>query len=161
MKLTDLIRADKTVNDYGYWASGDIDRAQWPMRKKKLKQSRDWQWRVVSLNAGPDHGLRVLLKLNPGIEQYYAILGEVHDHGMSVLCSHELHTSHGNWHCHATIREIEDVFVGAWRDRDSLRRWPDYSGDSTVVFDVDRQTALARAATLYRFALPPQTELFE
>ena len=130
------------------------------MRKKKLKQSNDWSRRVIRLTVGDDRHLRVLLKLNPGIEQFYAILGEVSGDGIAVLCSHDLHTSHGNWHCHATLREVEDVFVGAWRDKDSLRRWPEYSGDSTVVFEVTRRTALEVSATLYRFEMPPQAEMF-
>lgn len=159
MKLADLIRTQKEVDDYGAWSNGDIARASWPMRKKKLKQSKDWQWRVVSLRTPCSRSLRVLLKLNSGIERFYAVLGEVHDDGISVLCSHELHTSHGNWHCHATTKEIEDVFVGVWRDKDSLRRWPDYSGVTTVSFDVDKEVAMTKAANLYRFDLPPQREL--
>ena len=160
MKLTDLIRLEKQVHDYGHWASGDIDRAAWPMRKKKLRQSSDWYWRVIRLTAGDDRHLRILLKLNPGIEQFYAILGEVSGDGIAVLCSHDLHTSHGDWHCHATLGKVEDVFVGAWRDKDSLRRWPEYSGVSRVVFEVTRGSALQVAATLYRFDMPPQAEMF-
>lgn len=159
MKLADLIRASKSVKDYGQWCSGDIDRASWPMRRKKLKQSRDWSWRVVYLNAGEGRDLRVLLKLNTGIERFHAVLGEVHEGGMAILCSHELHTSHGNWHCHATMREVENVLIGVWRDTDSLRRWPEYSGVTTVDFDVDRQAALEKAAKLYRFDLPRQSEM--
>lgn len=160
MKLADLIREKKHVDDFGHWSSGDIDRAAWPMRKKKLRQSRDWQWRVIRMHTAANRQLRVLLKLNAGIEQFYAVLGEVHRDGVSVLCSHDLHTSHGDWHCHLTVKGIDDVFVGAWRDRDSLRRWPEYSGDSRVVFDVDKMKALERAAALYRFDLPLQREFF-
>lgn len=160
MKLADVIKAEKRVDDFGVWKKGDIERSSWPMKKKKLKQSPDWFWRVVSLSLG-ERQLRVLLRLNPDIEQFYSILGEVRTDSIAVLCSHELHTSHGNWHCHATMRRVDDVFAGAWRDKDSHRRWPSYSGESMVVFDVDRKSALERSARLYRFDLPAQAEMFE
>lgn len=56
--------------------------------------------------------------------------------------------------------DVGDVFVGVWRDNDSHRRWPSYTGESTVVFDVDRKSALERSARLYRFDLPAQAEMF-
>lgn len=160
MKLAALIRAGKSVSDYGNWISGDIDRASWPMRRKKLKLSSDWSWRVICLSSACGRQLRVLLRLNPSLEQFYAVLGEVRGDGIAVLCSHELHTSHGNWHCHASVVSVDDVLLGVWRDRDSQRRWPSYSGESTVNFDVDRKTALERSAALYRFDLPAQKEMF-
>ena len=72
----------------------------------------------------------------------------------------ESHIPLHNWHCHATVVDVDDVFVGAWRDNDSHRRWPSYTGESTVVFDVDRKSALERSARLYRFDLPAQAEMF-
>lgn len=160
MKLADLIKTNKHVTDYGRWMCGDIDRASWPMRKKKLRQSTDWSWRAVCMSSPDGRQLRVLLRLNPGIERFYAVLGEVRGDSIAILCSHELHTSHGNWHCHVTVVDVDDVFVGVWRDNDSHRRWPSYTGESTVVFDVDRKSALERSARLYRFDLPAQAEMF-
>ena len=128
------------------------------MRKKKLRQSVDWSWRVVSVTAA-GRDLRVLLKLNVQIEQFYAVLGEVRGDGIAVLCSHDLHTSHGNWHCHAATIEVQDVFAGVWRDVNALRKWPSYNGDCQVVFDVDRAKAMVLAAKLYRFDVPAQAEL--
>lgn len=160
MRLADLIKASKQVSDYGNWTTGDIDRASWPMRRKKLKQSSDWSWRAICLSSVDGRQLKVLLRLNPSLEQFYAILGEARGDGIAVLCSHELHTSHGNWHCHATVVSVDDVLLGVWRDRDSHRRWPSYNGESTVIFDVDRKSALERSAALYHFDLPAQKEMF-
>ena len=159
MKLSALIREPKSVHDYGAWKTGDIDRASWPMKKKKLKQSGDWEWRVITLQTIFGTQLRVLLRLNRSIERFYAVLGYCESDTIRVLCSHDLHTTHGNWHCHATTGFVGDVFPGVWRDRDSLRRWPSYSGDSTVDFDVDQVSALKRAADLYRFNPPRQSEM--
>lgn len=159
MKLTHLVRVPKTVESHGQWLSGDIDRSSWPMKKKKLKQSADWSWRVIVLKCEDRH-FRVLLRLNQSIEQFYAILGEVRDSSIAVLCSHDLHTSHGNWHCHATTKELEEVFAGVWRDMNALRRWPSYNGDCEVEFDIDENTAMRLASELYRFDGPNQGELF-
>ncbi|MGB6228689.1 MAG: hypothetical protein WBF53_01010 [Litorimonas sp.] len=90
----------------------------------------------------------MLLKLNASIEKFYAILGVLRGDGIAVICSHRLHTSHGNWNCHAATTEIEDIFVGAWRDKDSLQRWPSYSGKCKVEFEVDPVRALTIAAEL-------------
>ena len=87
MKLKDVIRLEKTVVNYGRWLNGEIDRASWPLRRKKLKFSPDWQWRVVFLRAG-EREFRVLLQLNPLLEKFHAMLGEVRGDQLAVLCSH-------------------------------------------------------------------------
>jgi hypothetical protein len=93
MKLSQVIRTQKQVISYGSWSNGPIDRGSWPLRRKKLKFSPDWQWRVVSLRTG-ERDLRVLLHLNPLLEKFYAMLGEIRGDQLAVLCSHDLHTSH-------------------------------------------------------------------
>jgi hypothetical protein len=158
MKLKDIIRLEKTVLNYGGWSNGEIDRAAWPLKKKKLKFSSDWQWRVIRLTTS-DRELRVLLRLNPLLEQFYAVLGEVRGGTIAVLCSHDLHTSHANWHCHVATGDIDAVFPGVWRDSDSFRYWPSYTGACTEVFDISAQSAMKIASQLYRFAAPAQGEL--
>ncbi|UWQ40147.1 hypothetical protein K3718_11260 [Leisingera aquaemixtae] len=158
MKLKDVIRLEKTVENYGCWSKGEIDRAAWPLKRKKLKFSSDWKWRVVTLSAS-GREFRVLLRLNPLLEQFYAVLGEVREGAIAVLCSHDLHTSHSNWHCHTATGNIEDVFPGVWRDKSSFRFWPSYTGECTEVFDVTTQSAMTIASKLYRFAAPAQGEL--
>lgn len=158
MKLKDVIRLPKTVLSYGQWSNGEIDRASWPLRRRKLKYSSEWQWRVVSLKA--DYlELRVLLQLNPLLEKFHAMLGEVRGDQLAVLCSHDLHTSHSNWHCHAAMGEIDKVHPGVTRDRDTFRYWPSYTGACTEEFDVTRDSAMIIASELYRFAAPAQREM--
>ncbi len=159
MYLKDIIRQEKTVKDYGRWHIGEIDRSAWPLKKKKLKFSSDWRWRVIVLQSGPRE-FRVLLRLNPLLEQFYAILGEMRGSTIVVLCSHDLHTSHANWHCHVATGNIDKVRPGVWRDSDSFRFWPSYTGDCTEVFDVTDDGAIAIAAGLYQFPGPAQGELF-
>ncbi|WP_432257186.1 hypothetical protein [Limimaricola sp. AA108-03] len=158
MKLKDVIRLEKTVVSYGQWSNGEIDRASWPLRRKKLKLSPDWQWRVISLRSG-EREFRVLLQLNPLLESFYAMLGEVRGDQLAVLCSHDLHTSHSNWHCHVATGDIDRVLPGVTRDRDTFRFWPSYTGECTEKFDVTLHSAVTIASELYRFAAPAQGEM--
>lgn len=158
MKLKDVIRLEKTVVSYGRWGKGEIDRSSWPLRRKKLKFSSDWQWRVVSLRSAQKE-LRVLLHLNLQLEEFRATLGEIREETIAVLCCHELHTSHGNWHCHVATGDIEKVRSGVTRDYDTFRRWPNYEGECTLEFDVTSQSALRIASDLYQFEAPAQGEL--
>lgn len=158
MKLKDVIRLEKKIVSYGRWSNGDIDRASWPLRRKKLKFSPDWQWRVVSLHAG-EREFRVLLQLNPLLEKFHAMLGEVRGDQLAVLCSHDLHTSHSNWHCHVATGDIDRVLPGMTRDRDTFRFWPSYTGECTEEFDVTPHSAMKIASELYRFAAPAQGEM--
>lgn len=159
MKLKDVIRLEKTVVDYGKWSKGEIDRVSWPLKKKKLKFSSDWQWRVIVLRTSEGE-FRVLLRLNALIEQFYAVLGVFRQDTITIVCSHDLHTSHANWHCHTATVDIDKVFPGVWRDSDSFRFWPSYTGECNVVFDVTTESAMRIAAELYRFPAPPQGDLF-
>lgn len=159
MNLKDVIRLDKTVKDYGRWSNGHIDRASWPLKRKKLKFSNDWHWRVIFLETD-EREFRVLLRLNPILEQFYAYLGEIREDTIAILCSHDLHTSHANWHCHVGLGNISDVLPGVWRDRNTFRYWPSYTGECTEVFDVTKESAMKIASGLYRFPSPAQGELF-
>lgn len=158
MKVKDVIRLEKTVVNYGQWSIGEIDRALWPLRRKKLKFSPDWKWRVVSLRCG-ECELRVLLQLNPLLEKFHAMLGQVREDQLAVLCSHDLHTSHSNWHCHVATGEIDRVLPGVTRDRDTFRFWPSYTGKCTEEFDVTPYSAMMIASELYRFTAPAQGEM--
>jgi hypothetical protein len=158
MKLADIIRSPKHVTSYGSWSNGDIERALWPLRRKKRKLSPDWQWRVVSLRAG-ERELRVLLQMNLQLEKFYAMLGDIRGDQLAVICSHDLHTSHSNWHCHVATGDIENVLPGVSRDKDTFRFWPSYTGDCTEVFDISPQSAMTIASKLYRFDAPAQVEM--
>lgn len=115
IRVKHVIRDKKQVLDYGSWSRGHIDRSSWPLRKQKLKFSSDWEWRVVVMKSSVGE-LRVLLRLNPCTEQFYAVLGHVRGDQLAVLCSHELHTSHANWHCHVATGPVSDVMIGVNRD---------------------------------------------
>jgi hypothetical protein len=158
MKLKEIIRHEKTVSNYGRWSIGEIDRASWPLRRKKLKFSPDWHWRIVTVNCN-GRDLRILLHLNTLLEKFHAMLGEVRGDQLAVLCSHDLHTSHANWHCHLATGEIDRVMLGVTRDRDTFRRWPSYDGECSKEFTVTRESAMVIAANLYRFTPPDQGEL--
>jgi hypothetical protein len=71
---------------------------------------------------------------------------------LKVLCHHELHTSHWNWHCHFHGGRIDDVMPGVLRDNDTFRAWPKFERtECTVPFTVTKESAVTVAASRYRF----------
>lgn len=160
MQLRDIIHATKTVHDYGEWKIGTIPKAAFPLRKKKIQQSNEWQWRRVELTA-LDERFIVLIRLNCEIQEYYAYLGHVRAEGLAVICSHDLHVSHKNWHCHLVKGNVLRTDVGYLRDKNSMVWYPSGGKETpcTVEFDITLQTALQHAAKRFRFAEPPQSEL--
>ena len=137
-----------------------MPKAIFPLRKRKLQQSSEWFWRVVEFNA-LDEKFIVLIRLNEQIQEYYAYLGHMREDGMAVICSHDLHVSHKNWHCHFIRGDVTRVDTGYLRDRENMIYFP--SGGSevecTTVFEVTCANALLYAAKRFRFQEPPQAEL--
>ncbi len=160
MLLRDIIEAEKVVISYGQWNYGTIPKASFPLRKKKMQQSRDWAWRVVEFEALGQNFI-VLIRINEQIQEYYAYLCHMRDDGMAVICSHDLHVSHKNWHCHFIQGDVTRLETGYLRDRDNMIYYP--SGGSevecTASFDVTISNALHCAAKRFRFQEPAQTEL--
>ena len=158
MRLQEMIRASKTVVDHGKWRHGNIPRADFPLKKKPVPLNPEWQWRVVQLKSEVGK-MRVLLRLHQGKAQFYAVLADEREEGLALVCSHEIHTSHGDWHCHLPKGKASDVACGYWRDKHQVRPWPQYKGPTRVAFDVTPISAMAIAAKLYRFDLAPQSEM--
>lgn len=160
MKLREIIEADKTVKSYGEWKTGTIPKAVFPLRKKKMQQSNDWNWRIVEFEAIGQNFI-VLIRLNTEIQEYYAYLSHMRDDGMAVICSHDLHVSHKNWHCHFINGDVTRVDTGYLRDRDNMIYYPSGGFDCkcTVNFDVTLSNALLIAARRFRFLEPQQGEL--
>lgn len=160
MLLREVIEADKIVTSYGGWQRGTIPRASFPLRKKKMQQSKEWAWRIIEFEALAQKFI-VLIRLNEQIQEYYAYLSHMREDGMAVICSHDLHVSHKNWHCHFIQGDVTRLDIGYLRDRDHMVYWP--SGGSevecTTTFDVNLSNALLFAAKRFRFQEPDQGEL--
>lgn len=160
MLLREIIEAEKVVSSYGVWKVGTIPRASFPLRKKKMQQSHGWHWRVVEFDALGQRFI-VLIRVNEQIQEYYAYLSHMREDGMAVICSHDLHVSHKNWHCHFIQGDVTRIETGYLRDRDHMVYYP--SGGSEVEctknFDVNLSNALLVAAKRFRFQEPDQGEL--
>ena len=153
MKLAEIIRAQKTGVLYSDWHTGRVPNASFPLLKKGvLPAGIDWAWRLVQFDALERH-FRILIRLNESKEYFSSILAMEDPRGLVVICHHELHTSHRDWHCHLVSRDVSAIYPGVLRDKDQMRIWPSaFSGPCSIAFTVDRNSAVSVAAT--RFRLP-------
>ena len=95
----------------------------------------------------------VLVAISAEKESYRATLAMRCAKTLKVLCFHELHTDHWNWHCHLIRGNVHDTFPGVLRDKNLMSAWPTFSQrNCTVPFDVTEESALTVAAERYRFA---------
>lgn len=152
LSVADIIRADKQDVKIGEWDTGPISKAKFPLTRNKLSLGRGWKWRVVTFNALQERFV-VLVAISEEKESYRATLAMRSGKTLKVLCFHELHTDHWNWHCHLIRGNIHDTFPGVLRDRDLMSAWPKFAQrECTVPFNVTQDSALTVAAARYRFA---------
>lgn len=136
----------------GSWETGPIPKAKFPLTRSKLSLGRGWKWRIVTFAALGEHFV-VLVAISEEKESYRATLAMKAGKTLKVVCSHELHTDHWNWHCHVVRSNVHKTFPGVSRDRNLMTAWPTFSRrECTVPFDVTEDSALTVAAERYRFA---------
>lgn len=152
MKLSQIIRADKSEVRITGWNTGKVSHACFPLTKKSaLPAGSDWAWRVVEFDTLGRH-FRVLIRLNEVKEYYSAILAMDDPRGLLVICHHELHTSHRDWHCHLVLGNAMSIYPGVLRDRDAMCIWPNaLPGPCSITFTVNKGSAVTLAATRFRF----------
>jgi len=149
VRLIEIVRAKKQGVSLSSWHVGKIPHANFPLGKKRaLPAGDDWSWKLIEFDALNRH-FRVLLRLNEDKEYYSAILGMDDPRGLVIICHHELHTSHRDWHCHLVRGSVLSIYPGVLRDMDMMRVWPSNSGPSLVEFNVDRKSAVGLAVTRF------------
>lgn len=152
LSVADIIRADKQDVKIGDWETGSISKAKFPLTRNKLSLGRGWKWRVVTFNALKERFV-VLVAISEEKEAYRATLAMRSGKTLKVICFHELHTDHWNWHCHLIRGNVHDTFAGVLRDKNLMSVWPSFTRDEcTVPFDVTEKSALTIAAARFRFA---------
>lgn len=145
-------RHDKVLKIIGPWQTGTVPKARFPLTRKKLSLGRGWKWRVVNFAALGERFV-VLVAISAERESYRTTLAMRSGKTLKVICHHELHTSHRNWHCHLVRGDVHDTFPGVLRDRNRMSAWPSFSKrECTVEFGVTEDSALSMAAERYRFA---------
>jgi len=154
MRLAEIIRAEKAEVKFSKWHTGKVPNASFPLTKKStLPAGSEWSWRLIEFETLGRH-FRVLIRLNEAKEYFSAILAMDDPRGLVVICHHELHTSHRDWHCHLVHDDIMSIYPGVLRDRNAMRIWPNaQSGQCSVDFTVDRNSAVTLAACRFRFAV--------
>jgi len=149
--VSNVIRAPKQDVRITDWEQGPVPRAKFPLLRSKLPLGRGWRWRTVRFRALGEEFV-VLVALSREKESYRAVLAMVYGNTLKVLCHHELHTDHWNWHCHVVRGDIHKTHPGVLRDKCSMSAWPIFSTDEcSVSFDVTEENALTIAAERYRF----------
>lgn len=152
LSVGDIIRANKSNVTIGHWETGTIPRAKFPLTRNKLSLGRGWKWRTVTFSALENEFI-VLVAISCEKESYRATLAMKFGKTLKVVCCHELHTDHRNWHCHLVRGNIHDTFPGVLRDKNLMSVWPSFQRSGcTVPFDVSEDSALTIAAARYRFA---------
>lgn len=135
VSVSDIIRAEKLDVTIGNWEQGAVPRAKFPLTRNKLTLGRGWKWRVVNFSALSEQFV-VLVAISMEKESYRAVLAMRSDKTLKVLCCHELHTDHWNWHCHLIRGNVHDTFAGVLRDKHMTFAWPSFSQSKcTVRFD--------------------------
>ena len=153
MRLAEVIRATKEQVHMSGWNNGKVPHGNFPLAKKgALPAGSKWSWKLVEFDALNRH-FRVLIRLNEEKEYFSAILAMDDPRGLIVICHHELHTAHRDWHCHLVLGDIMFIYPGVLRDRDAMQIWPNVSaGQCSIGFDIDKKKAVTLAATRFRFA---------
>lgn len=150
--VSEIIRAEKFDVKVEAWQTGSISRAKFPLTRNKLSLGRGWKWRIVTFSALGEKFI-VLVALSEEKESYRATLAMKFGKTLKVICFHELHTDHWNWHCHLIRGNVHDTYPGVLRDKNLMSVWPSFSKDEcTVPFDVTEDSALTLSAARYRFA---------
>ncbi|MEO9781726.1 MAG: hypothetical protein ABJH07_27180 [Sedimentitalea sp.] len=150
--VSDIIRGPKQDVKCGEWAEGTVPHAQFPLGRGKRSLGRGWKWRSVKFSClGQD--FFVLVALNVEKEYYRATLGMKDGKSLKVVCCHELHTDHLNWHCHVVRGNVHETFPGVSRDKNLMIAWPVFTKmECTVTFNVTEKNALSIAAARFGFA---------
>jgi hypothetical protein len=150
MRLKTIIKADKSNLQFGKWNVGHITRSAFPLSKvkeKSYKLGKAYKWRLVRFTA-LERNIRVLIVLNEEKEIFRARLAVEDNSDLIVVCEHEFHASEPGWHCHYSIKDVNSITPGAYRD--GKRKRPT-SSDVSAVFNVNEANALAIAAQRYGF----------
>lgn len=150
--VSDIIRSEKHDVKIGGWETGPVPKAKFPLTRNKLPLGRGWEWRIVTFNALREQFV-ILVAISVEKESYRATLAMKAGKTLKVLCFHELHTDHWNWHCHLIRGNVHDTFPGVLRDKNLMSAWPSFTkNECSVPFDVTKESALTKAAARFGFA---------
>lgn len=158
MTLGEIIRANKVDVKIGEWGCGKIPPAQFPAFKRKFPNGSDWRWRVITFDA-LGHSFRLIVRLNTDKAYYSSILALENGSVIQIICHHELHLSHKNWHCHFITGDVEKTMPGVLRDKDRIRVFEaEPSKQQDVEFNVSEGKAMSIALERFRIPSPASDE---
>lgn len=156
MRLKDIVRAEKSVSEWGKWQQVKMPPSAFPLSRRRsgsYRLSGKFTWRVVIFSAdGKD--FRLLVAFRKDLSQYEAILGLVEGNDTKVLASYEFHGSHVGWHIHANCDSIDRISPGIKKSGREIRLPRPRTHHRRKSFDIDEDNALDVAAVV--FGLPTE-----
>lgn len=156
LTLADIIRSPKdSVTIPATWRNGKVPASAFPIaRQRTFPASSAWSWRVVEFKALA-RDFRLLIGVNIETSYYSSILAMVDGAKSQIVCHHERHLSHRNWHCHFVRGNVDETYPGVLRDVNKMRIYEaEPSKAREVPFEVTLDDALAVAAKRFRFSAP-------
>lgn len=155
MDIKSIIRSEKSNVQTSEWKNGPISASTFPLSgrsRRKLYSGTEWEWRTITFSA-LEKDFVVLVRLNEMKEYFSSILAMHDDEKLKVICHHELHTSHKDWHCHFVRSNVDKIHPGVLRDSERMRCYPSYieNDECTLkIFPVNKSNALEHALRTFK-----------
>lgn len=111
MGIKDVVRAEKTVADWGEWKVGEkMPPSAFPLGKQRSFRVRAcYRWRVAQFSCG-ESNYRLLVAYRPDLHVYYSYLGRYEHGDTCVVARYEYHSTHEGWHIHTNCSDGNDMF---------------------------------------------------
>lgn len=113
-----------------------MPKTAFPFRSNSYRLAGTWTWRLISFVIGSE-SYRVLLAHKADKQEFLAMLGQLVDGEMTVLCRVEHHGSHPGWHVHYQPNELKQcgVVIGAGTRKRRCGRDSRFGTDVASGFD--------------------------
>lgn len=114
MRLSAIIRAEKSNVSHGRWSEDKTRAKDFPLSKKRGKAyplTRRWRWRASTLDAC-EKKFRLLTAYHMLVPEFSAVLAEDLSGDSRIVARLEFHGTHGGWHAHAKCGDVLSVPSG-------------------------------------------------
>ena len=123
MRVQEILRASKTITDWGKPQQGNMGAAILPMSKRPKRcyqLGNVWRWRLIKFIA-LNQRFRILVTYHIHVDKYQAFLAMEVGGDCRLLAEYAYDPSHGAWHFHATCGDTNKtptgVMKGPWQRR--------------------------------------------
>lgn len=167
MKISDVLKADKTNMRCTKWTDELPKKADFPQSKRRGNRfplTRKWRWCVTNFSAlGKDFA--IMVAYHKEVPEYQTVLAEKVGEDTRVLCRFDYHGNHPvvGWHAHSNCGDLAGVEVGMTKPSGQRRIPPVHNlhrRSSYVLGNDSMDDTLAFDIAARRFRLPVTPDLF-